>query len=944
MNNQFEIVKERIAAIDVVSKYLGEPAKVSGNNYFWHSFLRSGDNDPSLCVNIEKNVITDFGNDTFKGQDIFNFVVKYYEVMEHKQITNLEALKIIVDEFNLDIDLNKSSYTSTYDKNENIKVSNRTHILKATNATVDEVFTMLDTVSFKLKPNSNEIGEIKNRIPKLKRKYYSLHEIKSAIANGCTIIPAGIKSEKDWLDELHHYQMFMIDVDNTAKINGVKVSYTIEDKEHITVNRMLEYCKSINLLPTFVYYTFTNSAKQQRFRLVYILDKTIDYKKEVQEIYHFLVETFKDFNIDTAPTSIASLFLGGTEIVYSSDIVYSVIEVEQSLENVFEQDLKTINQMLSGNPYCVMPGKLCYVIYTKETKKYIPISNYVVWSSEKINYKNGNTVDVKYKINTLVLDNPNLKLQELVIDKDSYAKFDFNLGSAWDKYCIISAGRSNTDKLREVCQILSKNTMKEKNIFAHSGFVRIHNNLIYLYHNGFIGNTENIEVDLSGDKLERYCFTDKEFFIYDALKRSLSFLEVADSNVTIPIIATTYLAPLYSIFARNGIKADFILMLIGKSGTRKSSLTALSLCHFGKFDRDNFPTTFRDTFNSIEKKAFVLKDTLNVIDDYNPETLGNKKLDTLEKASAMYGDRSGRTRMSQDGQTLKAPYTARGLCIVTGEMKPDFAQSRVARMLFVDMKQNSVNLANLTELQENSEQLAFSMKIFIKWIIQNEEAIIDYAKLEMKELNKNTYSTAHGRTSETVNILKIGFKLFTKFMIEHNVIDGKQKQFWEIKANEVFKVLVEAQTQDINELKPTDLFYNALEQLFETHEICVKDMISGAMIEAWGHSKHVGYYNSNENYYYFHPDIIYTEICGFYARQNSKFPINQQALWKYLAEDGYLYRPEKGRNKIAKTIDGSSMYLVKIKKRVIDVQDQEIITGQKVREGSIYQKRIQPTF
>ena len=103
----------------------------------------------------------------------------------------------------------------------------------------------------------------------------------------------------------------------------------------------------------------------------------------------------------------------------------------------------------------------------------------------------------------------------------------------------------------------------------------------------------------------------------------------------------------------------------GRHGTRKSSITAMILSHFGNFSRNSFPCSFRDTLNSLEKKAFITKDVINVVDDFNPENLGNRKLDIAEKLFGMYGDRAGRDRMSQDGKSLRSPYIARGQCIVT---------------------------------------------------------------------------------------------------------------------------------------------------------------------------------------------------------------------------------------------------------------------------------------
>src|SRR5699024_8746567 len=107
-------------------------------------------------------------------------------------------------------------------------------------------------------------------------------------------------------------------------------------------------------------------------------------------------------------------------------------------------------------------------------------------------------------------------------------------------------------------------------VYTNTGFKRIGKDLVYLYHNGVIGNKHNISTDLSQDGLERYCFTNKEFDRVQALKRSYSMLDVATHNLTIPLMATIYLAPLTSILQEEEIAPDYILMYVAKTGAGKS--------------------------------------------------------------------------------------------------------------------------------------------------------------------------------------------------------------------------------------------------------------------------------------------------------------------------------------------------------------------------------------
>jgi len=973
--NIFQDIKSMIDARDIVSAILGEPAKISGDNYYWHSPFNAGDNDPSFCV--KEDMISDFSTDD-NGQDIFNFIENYNNaikpIVSDKIINSYDALKWIVKEFHIDIDL--GSY--------NIIVPNTNKIAQSLEKTIKRhslevsegkhikdhfIYAMFDTEGFQQKPHGLELGKIKNRIPSLQAKAYTLEMLENKLVSGHTCIPAAIKSQQDWQDGKNFYQVFMVDIDNVATVNGIKQKYTIHDEKHVTVNKMVEYCKSINLIPTFIYYTFSHTEQQHKFRLVFVLDLPTSSKETVKDIYDFLKETFKDYNMDSTPTSIANMFLGGQSIAFESGIYYDIVEKTEIVKQPQVLSIsETCNKHLYGRPYKVIDGKLCHIktIKSKTSKKKnqgksdnvavdtseagidsnntdievssdtqissdsdtdndidivsTPVSNFIAYPSSKINLINGKDVQTKYVMQCHILDNENLTLPEIIIDVDAYSKCNFIVGSPWDKYAIISAGRGNTDRQREVMQIFARDYMNEKNLYVHTGFRTINDRLCYLYHGGVIGGVENVDVDLSNDNLERFCFTDKEFDIIQALKRSLSFLEVADYKITIPLLATIYLSPLTTILAEHDIHADFILYIQGKSGSRKSSITAVALSHFGNFDRNTFPCNFRDTLNTIEKRAFTLKDTTNVVDDYNPEIFGSKKLDTMEKLYAMYGDRVGRSRMSQDGMTLKSGYTARGLCIATGEMIPEVAQSRIARSLIVTVQQNSIDNAQLSELQDNQEELAFCMKKYIEWVIQNIDRVIEYSKTLFKEHRKTQSNANHGRTNEISAVVNIGFTLFTQFLLEHNVIDNDRKLYLDKQAESVFKELVEEQTQEITELKPTELFYSILDELIATNKVSYIDLATGKSSRSdYTIPEFIGYYDSRKQRYYLYPDTIYKAISEHYHNStNKRFPVNALTLWRYLAEDGDLRRNDKKRYKVAIQINNKKDYFIDIKAKHID--------------------------
>jgi hypothetical protein len=57
-------------------------------------------------------------------------------------------------------------------------------------------------------------------------------------------------------------------------------------------------------------------------------------------------------------------------------------------------------------------------------------------------------------------------------------------------------------------------------------------------------------------------------------------------------------------------------------------------------------------------------------------------------------------------------------------------------------------------LQENKEKLAYCMKHYIKWIIDNEKEIRQYAREKMKELQKENQNNNLHMKKGTMKIIK----------------------------------------------------------------------------------------------------------------------------------------------------------------------------------------------
>lgn len=343
-----------------------------------------------------------------------------------------------------------------------------------------------------------------------------------------------------------------------------------------------------------------------------------------------------------------------------------------------------------------------------------------------------------------------------------------------------------------------------------------------------------------------------------------------------PLLALAYLSPLRSLFLEENIPLGFVTCLVGESGSQKSSLSSIIVSHFGDFERDTLPGGFKDTVNSIEKKAFTLKDILFAIDDYYPsQTLQEgKKMDAVaESLFGLYGDRQARSRMKQDGQTVKMGFSARGMCIVTGELFPNMAESRTARALIIEIARGDIDLQLLSKIQENKEQLSFCMKEYIQYIIENYKDIKKNCRSKFIQYrNKANQEFAHGRIPEIIASEYMGIQLFLEFANSKDAITNEEME--KLKELSWNSLITAAQKQNIKtkENRTDNMFFRGVQELFASKKIYLKSYKDHLREPDTSFAEFAGYYDKEKERCYLFPDTIFNEVVKFYAVQGIKFP------------------------------------------------------------------------
>ncbi|MBQ3330173.1 MAG: hypothetical protein IJG87_03235, partial [Ruminococcus sp.] len=404
---------------------------------------------------------------------------------------------------------------------------------------------------------------------------------------------------------------------------------------------------------------------------------------------------------------------------------------------------------------------------------------------------------------------------------------------------------------------------------------------------------EGLNVTLKG-KLRYYC-GERNWSKTDLHTAKLLYtMPPARKEIIHPLLAFAFLTPLNEFLRQAGCMPKFTLFLTGRTGTRKSTIAALILSFFGAFTSTDLPMSFQDTANSITANAFTLKDVLTCIDDFYPsDNAEMKKLNTTaQKIMRAYGDRTGRGRMRADC-TLMENRPPQGNAIITGELRPDVGESGIARYFPLELKDGDVNLAYLTEYQEEAAQGVYrrTMFAYTEWLKRRFICDDDHEEKFVKRLRElyDSYRSdflshgvkCHGRLPEIVACLMIGMRFFLYFLKENGVIFQDEKDEEIKNFSDLLLRVAAQQAVDIEYEKPANIFVRKLYALMESGDVVLKKKGS--------HGDYTPSFFSgivNSDYLMIHLDSVFPLIKKLCNDSGEAFPYTKNSIMKALVEEG----------------------------------------------------------
>lgn len=544
-------------------------------------------------------------------------------------------------------------------------------------------------------------------------------------------------------------------------------------------------------------------------------------------------------------------------------------------------------------PYYTENGCLCYLPVGRQDSPGIMLCNFAPRIVREVIVDDGAEKTRRYLIGGTDANGNEISPVEIPAGELEKMAWIANCLDASCDLCVVSQVEKHVR-----CAIKTTARFADKRyIFSHTGWKKIGGEWHYL-----LPGDKTYQVELKGKQRNYYGAEGMSREDAEDIVKLLSCSLMPD-EVLLPCLATVFLSPLNEFLRQIGHEPKFLLTLIGRTGSMKSTVAALMLSFFGNFSATDLPMSFRDTANSIVHNAFALKDVLTCVDDYHPTARSDasQMKATMQTLARGYGDRAARNRLGSD-ITLREPRPPQGNVIVTAEFAPDIGESGTARLFCIEMKPGGINLPLLTEVQDKALEGKYAACMrgytdMVKYFADKGEVcgilkskFMTYRSKWRERLRENEIQF-HDRLPDTLACLEIGFSFMEIFLSAEAHMDEKGITALNERFENVLLYLAARQSESIEQDRPTHIFLRKLYSLIECGNVCLLPATGRTEIPP---KNYIGY--EDETYYYLMLDASHKAVKRLCGEQDEGFAISAKSLAKALADEGLIEPGDNGTN------------------------------------------------
>lgn len=386
-----------------------------------------------------------------------------------------------------------------------------------------------------------------------------------------------------------------------------------------------------------------------------------------------------------------------------------------------------------------------------------------------------------------------------------------------------------------------------------------------------------------------------------ALQAALGVLELAPESPTMwALLLVGHLGLLYNLFEAAGIPPQFVTLLLGQTGSFKTS-TALAL--FRPFpELPKTPeATFRDTKAALEVKIGAACSRALIIDDFQPavtSAAGKEILEKLEFIIRLFGDGVAKSRSNSELGRAKEFHPA-GCCLITGEDRGG-SHSSLLRCLVLSVQKGEIWGDRLKFFQDHPEFLRTHYHHFLRWVGENGAEIIDSIRQEFQH-ERELFGEAlqEPRQVDIAATLMLTAKILIAYAqavmsLSKDKVTALEKQWADI----IVELLLRSE-EDTVELDPARMYLEALFNLHSAGRIQVApDQAS------FKPGKHIGF--EKNGCWWLLPHEAYANVLHYWDEQRERFPLKEGKVHALLAQSEVINTSQENRSGKIKTL-----YLVK---------------------------------
>lgn len=487
----------------------------------------------------------------------------------------------------------------------------------------------------------------------------------------------------------------------------------------------------------------------------------------------------------------------------------------------------------------------------------------------------------------------------------------------------IRPSKGAREYVRDAIMRAGQKLSAHRTVYTHTGMRMVDGRPCYLSGGGAIG-ADGVDVSLENNL--KYYTMQTSADAREGAQALMRLMLFVPEHVILPLLAQAFLAPVYSVMESMEEPPSYVIYLVGRSGSFKSTLVGYVESMFGHFYMRRHTATFQDSAASIRDKVFFAKDSLFVVDDYNPETSAARRANMDAVAQAVItsiADRAERGTMTAE-RRLRSERPARCTCIMTGEVLPELNSGRILRLYIIDVAKHEIaqRVQELNVFREAALEGKYRavMRHYIEGLLKRWDDLPGELRARMDAARAIVYAdeetvSRHARMLDAGAHLLMGCSLLIDTMIELGEIEADTREDWLRICWAAILKNTAAQGRTIEESSPTRITIEAIRTLVRMGSVRIQPLNEPTNATGYMGTVMVGY--KDDSFYYFDPGAIDRAVRLHLKDRGQELPVKAVTIRRMLLEEQLVWGDGDSPTR-TKSVQGRTRRLLWIPRATID--------------------------